>query len=518
MKTRKPAPTRLLIAACAALVATGLATGTTSAAATDPAPPPDQTAPPWSPDQALDVPDGDVEARMAHEDISRAEALHRFDVERAAAALRREATSRWPDTFAGIWLDVEPFGVTVAFTRDAAAHVADLAADFPYPDDLRATTSPRSLTTLTELQERMRTDRTALQAGEVSQLPAAIRATEGVYDLGTDIRSARVTVRVEQATDAVRQAFHNAYSPAIAVSEGVSKPAACRIGDCRYAMMGGLRLQLGTRSGFCSSAFTNVANGNRSVLSAGHCYTTTNATSRYHADSYYGYTDDYRYGGALDAERIRRNNSTWRESSKFFVQGEDPRMVSAFQKYGDMVVGTYIGKTGENTGTTRGYLTDRNVSPNKVPNGWGFLAADLCSAHGDSGGAVWRGTVAWGIVHGHFENTSCRGSNRGGKVVFGAIGRALHHLGGLLYNVNLAPTADFTHSCDLLMNCDFRGGPSDDPDGSIQSYRWDFYDGTTKWGKNVSKSYSLPGIYVVELRVKDNNGKTNTVTKAITVP
>lgn len=45
---------------------------------------------------------------------------------------------------------------------------------------------------------------------------------------------------------------------------------------------------------------------------------------------------------------------------------------------------------------------------------------------------------------------------------------------------------------------------------NIANYTWDFMDGTTGTGQNVSHSFSAPGQYRVQLIVTDNNGCTNT--------
>lgn len=47
------------------------------------------------------------------------------------------------------------------------------------------------------------------------------------------------------------------------------------------------------------------------------------------------------------------------------------------------------------------------------------------------------------------------------------------------------------------------------PGFNIVDYNWDFMDGTTANGQNVSHSYSTPGLYKVQLFVTDDNGCTN---------
>lgn len=469
----------------------------------------------YSPDEELV--EGDVTARMRDEDIDRAEAERRFRVEAAATTLEAEARRRWPDTFAGVWIDTSDFGVVVAFTQDEQANVDQLRSNFDAPDDLRAHRARRSLQALEALQEQVAGDRARLRAGTATSLPPALQSTGGDFDVDIDLPGNRVTILAADASTPLVDAATQTYGQGVAVAPGVSEPATCSQFNCTFAMMGGLDVSLGANysAGACSSGFVAKSGSTRFMLSAGHCYANTGQHRRDHNTYNYGYTDRYQMSGSVDAERNRKYNSAWKESSKVWVAGEDPRMITSTISYSNMVVGTYIAKSGRRTGTTRGYVTSKTYQPSYVPNGTKFLVADLCVNSGDSGGAVFRNGTAWGIVSGKILNTSCRGPS-GGRGIFGAIGYATSALGvSLLTGVNLAPSASFTSSCSLLDGCSFDGRGSDDEDGRITTYRWDFGDGNTASGKRVSHDYLLPGTYTVRLTVTDDSGTSRSTTRSV---
>jgi chitodextrinase len=83
-----------------------------------------------------------------------------------------------------------------------------------------------------------------------------------------------------------------------------------------------------------------------------------------------------------------------------------------------------------------------------------------------------------------------------------------------------APTASFTAdpaSGKAPLRVSFNGTYSNDPDGTIDSYIWDFGDGSTGSGETTSHEYTSAGTYTVTLTVTDNDGATDTTTATITV-
>jgi PKD repeat protein len=77
---------------------------------------------------------------------------------------------------------------------------------------------------------------------------------------------------------------------------------------------------------------------------------------------------------------------------------------------------------------------------------------------------------------------------------------------------NQGPVADANgpYSGTVGIGVSFSSAGSNDPDGSIVSYRWTFGDGTTSTLANPTHTYLTSGSKTVSLRVTDNDGATDT--------
>jgi len=87
-------------------------------------------------------------------------------------------------------------------------------------------------------------------------------------------------------------------------------------------------------------------------------------------------------------------------------------------------------------------------------------------------------------------------------------------------NSNRAPIAQISPnnaSGEWPLLLTFSAANSTDPDGSIVSYAWNFGDGNTGSGEQVTHTFQDAGTFVVELTVTDNDGATGRGTTSVIV-
>lgn len=82
------------------------------------------------------------------------------------------------------------------------------------------------------------------------------------------------------------------------------------------------------------------------------------------------------------------------------------------------------------------------------------------------------------------------------------------------------PNVKFTAqptSGEVPLKVSFDASESHDPDGTIDSYSWEFDDNSKVSGEVVTHTFNSVGDYVVELTVTDNDGRTASATETIDV-
>jgi|GEM_PF-1658442 len=87
------------------------------------------------------------------------------------------------------------------------------------------------------------------------------------------------------------------------------------------------------------------------------------------------------------------------------------------------------------------------------------------------------------------------------------------------FSTNRPPVAHAGPDRTVLLNdtVNFNASSSYDPDGELIAFFWDFGDGSSATGMNMTHRYTENGIFVVNLTVTDNDGATGSDTCTITV-
>ncbi len=81
---------------------------------------------------------------------------------------------------------------------------------------------------------------------------------------------------------------------------------------------------------------------------------------------------------------------------------------------------------------------------------------------------------------------------------------------------NQEPTAVLSIECSGL-SCTADGSGSTDADGSIVDHSWNFGDGTSESGAEVTHPFGVAGTYTVTLTVTDDDGATDQASRVVTV-
>jgi len=158
---------------------------------------------------------------------------------------------------------------------------------------------------------------------------------------------------------------------------------------------------------------------------------------------------------------------------------------------------------GYGSGTDIGYFCDTTTSSSGSPV-LSSLTGKVIALH-HLGGCFNSGSkiaLIWPQVKAHFGNSVPQGD---GDVPWGGGG-----------NVNEPPDAHFKAYCTGLA-CSFDGSGSDDDDGAIDSWDWDFGDGAKATGVSVAHEFPEAGTYTVKLIVRDDAGATDAYSKPVTV-
>lgn len=353
----------------------------------------------------------------------------------------------WPETYAWIWYPTPgnpQDGVEIGFTEDAKGKVEELASDFPRPELLHPFTAPVSAMEIRRRILIVAQDRD----GDRNTLVEQVRQP---FDIQEDLRTGEVVVVMKKPNAEIEKVFAERYPFPVRVEEG----GLGSFGSCSSRADCGLQLRAGIQSrrltdpnrSRCSIGFTVLFNGNRQVLSAGHCSLAGEngrepGELRYHGstDDNYGVVRQIKFGNSIDVERIGIvANPAYLARPWIYVEDN-------FQDDTVDSQGSFSGLLNGQTVCRAGIATNRRCGPIQykffTPEAYNetltdFVKFGACSSNGDSGGPVFRDGKALGIYAGWVQmhdDPSCLAGS-GTSSYFGAIDRVLNAVNATLVTV-----------------------------------------------------------------------------------
>jgi hypothetical protein len=298
-----------------------------------------------------------------------------------------------------------------------------------------------------------------------------------------------------------------------------ASPLICGEENCSRPLRGGVSLN--NPSANCTAGFLTRgdANGKRYVLTAGHCVATPNPRWEWYAydlgagiEEKVGLAEQWHYPGN-DWAKINATGGYWDTPpwSSLIVHwgGRDPERPTPWAEYAineaypitgeaASVVGNLACHSGITTGTTCGFIHKKNVSKN-YGGGWvnGLVEMggqpedkELCADEGDSGGPVFAGNKALGLLSSGSALVICwAGEGWGGPYVwYTEIGKATSALGVHLPTIDdNKPVGTTTEATNVSWN-QATGNGIVEPNGLPTTYHFQW--GTTTSYGNTSASGS----------------------------
>jgi hypothetical protein len=361
-------------------------------------------------------------------------------------------------SYAGTYVDQSNGGaIYVGFTQNVTANMDAIKAIYPHPELLHPypTTPARTVQQLDALQAQVEAD---IDNGTLAGLH--------IDTTGQDEELNQVVVTSAAPTAADQALLTARYGNGVSIQQQTTSDADSAANHRTPPNIGGLKINStqkfnGSTFAFsCTSGFGAVkkynTNGHKGReyfdVSAGHCLASTGEAGnskhgyglRWHHNGkpLYGITITNTLvpaGRTTNSDALSIQVSPETHSNKIYVRtGKNAtphlrRITDSVTHYGK---GRLVCHSGYRTKreycgrTTRLKVRFRQGNGTKVT---GITEVKLSSCgvdHGDSGGPVYRGHKAFGILKGESANRNCPGT-RGNFFTFTKIGAGLHDLGGL---------------------------------------------------------------------------------------
>lgn len=327
--------------------------------------------------QAESTYDPVAEATAQRYEISVSEAKYRLARIAEAGQLDRKLQLESSETFAGLYVQHQPsFQVIVKFTKLPAVSLAQYTSDPLY----KAEQAPRSLEYLRAVQDEI---------GE--QLLAA-----GIeFESGIDLETSGINVYVLHP----KVARHH-LAALLAVAGHFIRVHKTDTFMERTAISGGN--QVSGTSQKCTSGF-NVVDANREIgiLTAGHC----DDALMYHSPSVQLAFQGEQDGGSYDVQWNKQSSGTPQQQRNVISGAPSDLEITSVTDSSALPVGATVCKVGITTKLTCGEVADKSFQAvYKGVIGTSIRVRNsnnnVMTESGDSGGPVFGGNSAHGVVHG----------------------------------------------------------------------------------------------------------------------
>jgi streptogrisin D len=213
--------------------------------------------------------------------------------------------------------------------------------------------------------------------------------------VGTDVVANQIVVTITAAAGKPAQLL------AAAAKYGQAVRVEYTAGAFSTTISGGHPIDYAGQEIGCSLGF-NVTGG--LALTAGHCTGINGQWENGNNDRYFGPSVGVNFPG--DDFGLIRNDGNLSQTGDIhnYSTGARQDIDGAAQNY----VGQFVCKSGRTTGTTCATIDALNVTVNyRQGTVFGLVQGEFCTRAGDSGGAVFHGPTAKGLISGGTEGT-CR--------------------------------------------------------------------------------------------------------------
>lgn len=329
-----------------------------------------------------------------------------------------QARSRFPDTYAGAYLVEDPGGkLILSFTSDAHAKAEAVGMAVGRPDEVVGELALHSAEELEQLYDLVwyRFDELYATAGLVGFYTSD--ETNGFHFQVLEVTPAAMATLLSLIGD-VPATFERS-----AVGEDTGLPSrglGCDVvWDHCNPLRGGTTLHyLDAPQTYadCTLGFNATSAGTQYVLTAGHCQTNT-GNPWAHSGATIGQIDRRSNGGNTDSARIPVH-SQWGNTSRWVIH-DGSQLAQAYQIQGVFRGNTNLtsnsavcisGANSAGTGCIRvlnGNFSKRISSDGMFRDYHNLIRHEHCVQIGDSGGPVYAGYTAYGLLKGRETPGSC---------------------------------------------------------------------------------------------------------------